>query len=133
MRAEAVERRRQPLATPPALGHSSGSQAPMKMLRHSAWLIPVVFLFATIACNDSSGTGDGAASSGGSGTNTGGSAGTDAGGAGGSMSVFPPTVTLPRIMIVGDSISAGPGCYKKYLVQNLTANGITNYEFVGEY
>ena len=36
-------------------------------------------------------------------------------------------------MIVGDSISAGPGCYKKYLVQQLTMGGITNYEFVGEY
>jgi lysophospholipase L1-like esterase len=36
-------------------------------------------------------------------------------------------------MIVGDSISAGPGCYKKYLVQNLTTNGKTNYDFVGEY
>jgi len=36
-------------------------------------------------------------------------------------------------MIVGDSISAGPGCYKKHLVHRLTANGITNYEFVGEY
>ncbi len=36
-------------------------------------------------------------------------------------------------MIVGDSISAGPGCYKKYLLQNLTDNQITNYEFVGEY
>lgn len=36
-------------------------------------------------------------------------------------------------MIVGDSISAGPGCYKKYLVENLTQNGITNFEFVGEY
>ena len=36
-------------------------------------------------------------------------------------------------MIVGDSISAGPGCYKKYLVQNLTENQISNYEFVGEY
>jgi lysophospholipase L1-like esterase len=36
-------------------------------------------------------------------------------------------------MIVGDSISAGPGCYKKYLVQNLTANGVSNYSFVGEY
>ena len=47
--------------------------------------------------------------------------------------VFPPDVTRPRIMIVGDSISAGPGCYKKYLVENLTENGITNYEFVGEY
>jgi len=47
--------------------------------------------------------------------------------------VFPPDVTRPRIMIVGDSISAGPGCYKKYLVENLTENGISNYEFVGEY
>jgi hypothetical protein len=36
-------------------------------------------------------------------------------------------------MIVGDSISAGPGCYKKYLAQNLTADGITNYDFIGEY
>jgi lysophospholipase L1-like esterase len=36
-------------------------------------------------------------------------------------------------MIVGDSISAGPGCYKKYLVQNLMADSITSYEFVGEY
>lgn len=48
-------------------------------------------------------------------------------------SVFPPSVTTPRIMIVGDSISAGPGCYKKYLLQNLTDNQITNFEFVGEY
>lgn len=36
-------------------------------------------------------------------------------------------------MIVGDSISAGPGCYKKYLDQQLKEGGITNYEFVGEY
>jgi lysophospholipase L1-like esterase len=36
-------------------------------------------------------------------------------------------------MIVGDSISAGPGCYKRYLAQNLMMNGITEYEFVGEY
>lgn len=36
-------------------------------------------------------------------------------------------------MIVGDSISAGPGCYKKYLDQNLQANKLTEYEFVGEY
>jgi lysophospholipase L1-like esterase len=36
-------------------------------------------------------------------------------------------------MIVGDSISAGPGCYKKYLLQNLQDNQLTNYEFVGEY
>ncbi len=47
--------------------------------------------------------------------------------------VFPATVTTPRIMIVGDSISAGPGCYKKYLDQELQSVGITNYEFVGEY
>lgn len=47
--------------------------------------------------------------------------------------VFPPHVTRPRIMIVGDSISGAPGCYKKYLVANLAANGITAYDFVGEY
>jgi GDSL-like Lipase/Acylhydrolase family len=68
---------------------------------------------------------------------TGGAGGASAGGApasgGTGGSVFPPGVTRPRIMIVGDSISAGPGCYKKYLVQNLTANRITNYEFVGQY
>jgi Lysophospholipase L1 and related esterases len=34
---------------------------------------------------------------------------------------------------VGDSISAGPGCYKKYLDANLRNGGISNYEFVGEY
>jgi hypothetical protein len=61
-------------------------------------------------------------------TGTGGMAATTMAG-----SVFPPSVTKPRIMIVGDSISAGPGCYKKYLVQNLKDNGITNYEFIGEY
>jgi lysophospholipase L1-like esterase len=47
--------------------------------------------------------------------------------------VFPEGVTKPRIMIVGDSISAGPGCYKKYLLKHLTDNQLTNYEFVGEY
>ncbi len=36
-------------------------------------------------------------------------------------------------MIVGDSIAAGPGCFKKYLVQDLTANHYSKYEFVGEY
>lgn len=54
-------------------------------------------------------------------------------GGGGEGSVFPPDVTVPRIMIVGDSISAGPGCYKGYLLDELEANGITEYEFVGEY
>jgi hypothetical protein len=36
-------------------------------------------------------------------------------------------------MIVGDSISAGPGCYKKYLLQELTDHGYSAFEFVGEY
>ncbi len=48
-------------------------------------------------------------------------------------SIFPESVTLPKIMIVGDSISAGPGCYKKYLHERLQDSGITHYEFVGEY
>ncbi len=47
--------------------------------------------------------------------------------------VFPPGVTKPKILIIGDSISAGPGCYKKFLDQKLKDSGITNYEFVGEY
>ncbi|MDO6422654.1 SGNH/GDSL hydrolase family protein [Saccharophagus degradans] len=46
---------------------------------------------------------------------------------------FPEYVTTPRIMIVGDSISAGPGCYKKHLKANLINAGITNYQFVGSY
>jgi hypothetical protein len=36
-------------------------------------------------------------------------------------------------MIVGDSISAGPGCYKKYLLKELTDGGYSKFEFVGEY
>jgi hypothetical protein len=36
-------------------------------------------------------------------------------------------------MIVGDSISAGPGCYKKYLLKNLTDNNYSSFEFVGQY
>ena len=36
-------------------------------------------------------------------------------------------------MIVGDSISAGPGCYKKYLLADLNAAGYTNFDFVGQY
>lgn len=39
----------------------------------------------------------------------------------------------PRVMIVGDSISAGPGCYKKFLLQSLAENNYTDFEFVGEY
>jgi hypothetical protein len=62
-----------------------------------------------------------------------GAAGTGAGGMGESGWTFPAGVTKPRIMIVGDSISAGPGCYKKYLLKDLTDNGYTKFEFVGEY
>lgn len=47
--------------------------------------------------------------------------------------VFPAGVTKPKILIIGDSISAGPGCYKKYLDARLQSAGITEYEFVGEY
>lgn len=47
--------------------------------------------------------------------------------------LFPPGVTKPKILIIGDSISAGPGCYKKYLDARLKSGGITGYEFVGEY
>lgn len=47
--------------------------------------------------------------------------------------IFPEDVTAPRIMIVGDSISAGPGCYKKYLLEQLESNGYSRFEFVGEY
>ncbi len=80
------------------------------------------------------------ATSGGGGSDAGGAAtaGGDTGGSGtagaaGTPWMFPASVTKPRIMIVGDSISAGPGCYKKYLLQNLNDNGYTNFEFVGEY
>lgn len=47
-------------------------------------------------------------------------------------SMFPPGVITPRIMIVGDSISAGPGCYKGLLAQQLADNGFS-VEFVGKY
>jgi hypothetical protein len=94
------------------------------------------------------GQGGGASGASGSGANNGGSAASGAnnggaGGAGGSSlggtgtgvggSPFPVGVTKPRIMIVGDSISAGPGCYKKYLLKDLTDNHYTQFEFVGEY
>jgi len=59
---------------------------------------------------------------------------TGAGGAAAeSGSPFPASVTRPRILIIGDSISAGPGCYKKYLLADLNANGFTSFDFVGEY
>lgn len=51
---------------------------------------------------------------------------------GGTGEVFPAGMR-PRVMIVGDSISAGPGCYKGYLQGLLEQNGYTNLDFVGEY
>ena len=86
------------------------------------------------AAGSHAGAAGGDSSSGG----TSGAGGADAtGGTGGGNvitgPVFPPDVTTPKIMIVGDSISAGPGCWKKYLLQNLQDNGYTDFEFVGEY
>lgn len=48
-------------------------------------------------------------------------------------SPFPSNVQRPQIMIVGDSIAAGPGCYKKYLLADLNEAGYTSFDFVGEY
>jgi hypothetical protein len=90
-------------------------------------LMLALFGGAPVACAGSNGA---PAQQGGA---TGGNGGTSTGGATSSGSPFPAGVTKPRIMIVGDSISAGPGCYKKYLLQNLTANGYSSFEFVGEY
>lgn len=69
------------------------------------------------------------------GTATAGGAGGEAAGgaANPAVSPFPSSVTRPRIMIVGDSIAAGPGCYKRYLLAELNNNGYTNFDFVGEY
>lgn len=44
---------------------------------------------------------------------------------------FPPTVTKPRVMLLGDSITGGSGCWKKYLKAKLVNSGITQFEFVG--
>ncbi len=52
---------------------------------------------------------------------------------GSAVTPFPPGVTSPKITIVGDSIAAGPGCYKKYLLQDLTTNGFSKFQFVGLY
>lgn len=68
---------------------------------------------------------------GGSGINAAGAAGMAGSGNGGNP--FPDGVVKPRIMIVGDSISAGPGCYKKFLLKDLKDNGYSSFEFVGEY
>lgn len=82
-------------------------------------------------------SGGAATAGGGAGGASGGTAGASSGGmagaAGGGAWMFPAGVTKPRIMIVGDSISAGPGCYKKALLKELTDHGYTAFEFVGEY
>jgi lysophospholipase L1-like esterase len=75
------------------------------------------------------GTGGGAM--GGGGTNAAGTTGMA--GNGNSGNPFPDGVVKPRIMIIGDSISAGPGCYKKFLLKDLKDNGYSSFEFVGEY
>ncbi len=62
-----------------------------------------------------------------------GGAGSAAGRASAGPWTFPAGVTKPRIMIVGDSISAGPGCYKKFLLKALTDNHYSSFQFVGEY
>jgi lysophospholipase L1-like esterase len=68
---------------------------------------------------------------GGGGTNAAGATGMAGSGNGGNP--FPESVVKPRIMIIGDSISAGPGCYKKFLLKDLQDNGYSSFEFVGEY
>lgn len=84
---------------------------------------------------DNSGAGgDAASGSGGSASGVPSAPSGGSSGAGGSENgPFPASVIAPKIMIVGDSISAGPGCYKGYLDQNLKDNGYSRYEFVGEY
>ena len=63
----------------------------------------------------------------------GGAAGAGGAAAPAGTSPFPAGVTRPKIMIVGDSISAGPGCYKRFLLADLNAAGYTNFDFVGQY
>ena len=75
----------------------------------------------------------GTATTGGAGASSAGAAGTGTAGASTGPWTFPAGVTKPKIMIVGDSISAGPGCYKKYLLKALNDNKYTNFEFIGEY
>lgn len=62
-----------------------------------------------------------------------GAGGVSTGGASTGPWTFPAGVTKPKIMIVGDSISAGPGCYKKFLLKALTDNHYSSFEFIGEY
>jgi lysophospholipase L1-like esterase len=63
-----------------------------------------------------------------------GAGGSNAGGmAGNGGNPFPEGIVKPRIMIIGDSITAGPGCYKKFLLKDLKDNGHSSFEFVGEY
>jgi GDSL-like Lipase/Acylhydrolase family len=86
---------------------------------------------AAAAASASAGMSNGGGATSGGTTSAGGAV--SAGGAGGGPWMFPAGVTKPKIMIVGDSISAGPGCYKKALLQDLTDNHYSNFEFVGQY
>jgi GDSL-like Lipase/Acylhydrolase family len=90
----------------------------------AVWALACV---ATPACGSTGGEG--------SRTPAGGTAsgGSNTGGASTGPWTFPAGVTKPKIMIVGDSISAGPGCYKKFLLKDLTDNHYSNFKFVGEY
>lgn len=93
--------------------------------------------------DDAPGVGGGQPSSGGAPSHAAGAASTGAGSGGGPSDVgmagapggspFPSDVTRPKIMIIGDSITAGPGCYKQHLLADLNANGYSNFDFVGDY
>jgi hypothetical protein len=87
------------------------------------------------ASNETPNAAAGGAPLAGSGGETSAGGATATAGAGGAEtgSPFPSSVTRPRLLIVGDSISAGPGCYKKYLLAALNAAGFTSFDFVGEY
>lgn len=52
-----------------------------------------------------------------------------------SRAVLPSTEKAKplRLMFVGDSITAGPGCFKKHLVARLREAQISGFEFVGQY
>lgn len=97
-------------------------------MRRLASLLCIPLLLACSESEDSTPASGSGGEAGGTGVDDGGATGS-----GGANAVFPDGVTAPRIMIVGDSISAGPGCYKKYLLQALTSGGYSSFEFVGEY
>jgi hypothetical protein len=119
-----------PAAAGGGSGQPSGGEAPNAGVEGA----PVVGAGQTGGSDVGSGAGgtlgagsEGSAAAGGA-TATGGASGVEPSG-----SPFPASVTRPRLLIIGDSISAGPGCYKKYLLAELNAAGFTSFDFVGEY